>query len=126
MAKKSALQIEIETAAAYYRAIGELGEVGKIHGTDFERTAAMASIALQAQLDREIREWNEELGDDDLPLNPQLTLCAGVESWEPWAKRDKCEVYIVVHGGPMCQSCTAQKARWEADERETQKEQSNG
>jgi hypothetical protein len=121
MAKKSALQIEIETAAGFYRAITELDNVAAPHGSDLQRKAHSFTGKLQHDLDYEIEMWNEE-GD---PEHPRLALCAGVESWEPWAKRDKCDVYVVVHGGPMCQSCTAQKARWEADERNT-KEQSNG
>jgi hypothetical protein len=115
MSEKSELQIQIDTAAGFYRAITELDNVAATHGNDLQRAALEAVRTLQKTLNKNIANWNGELGDDDQPLNPQLTLCAGVESWEPWARREKCDVYIVTTGGPMCQECTARKARYDAD-----------
>lgn len=124
--RKTAVEIEIETAAGFYRAIGELANVSRRFGTDLQRQAFDAEAELEKALKLELAAWNDEADKTEFP---RLVLCAAAESWEPWARREKCDVYMVERPatGPaaghetnrqilpdagLCPSCTALKAAY--------------
>jgi hypothetical protein len=108
---KTDAQIEIETAAAFYRAIGELANVESRHGDELQREAFKAGAALQRTLDRDIHDWNHE----DDPQHPRIVLCVGADSWKPWANREKCDVYTTSPEA-ICAPCLASKAAFEREE----------
>ncbi|HEX4138389.1 MAG TPA: hypothetical protein VHY84_27510 [Bryobacteraceae bacterium] len=111
---KTAVQIEIETCAGFRRAIDELANVASSRGTEVQRSANRAFGMLEATLEAEIEAWNAE---DDKTEFPILALCPGADSWEPWAQRDKCDVYMTAaHSNGLCPCCLAAKTKWNEDE----------
>jgi len=114
-ATKTELQIFIETAAGFYRAIGELANVARRwSGDEFQREAHKAEVALQRTLDTAVNEWNCE-GDSG---HPQLAVCISQTRYAPH-NIDACEIYTAPawHAG-YCPACASAKAAYELREAE--------
>ena len=114
-ATKTELQVFIETAAGFWRAIGELDQDAARHGgDDLQREAYKACGTLQKTLDTAIRNWND-MGTSEYP---QISQCASQAHYVPW-NNDACEIYTVAiwHAG-YCPTCFSAKAAHEALEAE--------
>ena len=109
---KTPTQIFIETAAGFWRAIGELAEVSNRDGAQsLQREAADVEAMVQKTLDAAIEEWNEEATEGDL----RISLCESQVRFAPWIS--ECETYTVDHdNGRYCLPCAAAKASYEQSE----------
>jgi hypothetical protein len=110
---KTELQIFIETAAGFWRAIGELDQVAAPHGgDDLQREAHKAYGALKKTLDTAIRNWND-MGTSEYP---PIAQCASAAHYVPW-KTDACEIYIAGPGtGGYCEACWTRRIEDQARE----------
>jgi hypothetical protein len=112
-ATKTELQIFIETAAGFWRAIGELDQVAARHGgDDLQREAYKHCGTLQKALDVAIRDWNGELDSE----HPAVSVCVSQTRCVPW-KTEACEIYTVLASpDSYCPTCASAKAADEARE----------
>ena len=90
MTTKTEIQMFTETAAGYWKAIGELANVANAYRTGLQREAHRAQAVLQKTLDRAIAEWND-IGD---PEHAHIDLCAAQVRYAPW-DTDNCTIYVV-------------------------------
>jgi hypothetical protein len=112
---KTPTQIFIETAAGFWRAIGELADLSNRCGAahSLQREAAKVEATLQKTLDAAIEDWNEEATEADL----RISLCESQVRFAPWIS--ECETYTVDHNnGRYCLPCAEAKASYEQSEEE--------
>jgi hypothetical protein len=110
---KTTAQIFIETAAGFWRAIGELANVGNRYGVahSLQREAAKVEATLQKTLDSAVEDWNEEATEAEL----RISLCESQVRFAPWIS--ECETYTPDHdNGRYCLPCAEAKASYEQSE----------
>jgi hypothetical protein len=109
---KTPTQIFIETAAGFWRAIGELADVSNRYGShSLQREAVKIEATLQKTLVSAIEEWNEEATEGDL----RISLCESQVRFAPW--RSECETYTVDHdNGRCCLHCAEANVSYEQSE----------
>jgi hypothetical protein len=113
-ATQTELQMFIETAAGFWRAIGELDQVAAnvIGSDDLQREAHSAGQKLQKTLDTAIRDWNGMLDSE----HPPVSLCRSQSHYVPW-QTDACEIYIAGPGtGGYCEACWTRRIEDQARE----------
>jgi hypothetical protein len=109
---KTTTQIFIQTAAGFWRAIGELADVSNRDGAhSLEREVVKIEATLRKTLDSAIEDWNEEATE----VNLRISLCESQVRFAPWIS--ECEIYTVDHdNGRYCLPCAEAKASYEQSE----------